>query len=99
MSSTPRSTSPTRDRGALRCRRARSPAPRSKDRLVKVGLAIWSFRASCRLSDRNFTGVCSNFTKFGKGFLNPSHYLGPGAGGEDVWRYFQPQQSETQEAS
>ena len=47
---------------------------------------------------RKFYGISSNFTKFGKGFLNPSLYL-PRCGGQDVWRYFQPQSGQTQEAS
>ncbi len=42
----------------------------------------------------------SNFTEFGKGFLNHSLYpLHAGSGNQDVTRQFQPQQSETQAAS
>src|SRR5690349_21731749 len=47
---------------------------------------------------RKFYGISSNFTKFGKGFLKPSSYL-PALGGRDVWRNFQPQTDQTQEAS
>ena len=43
MSWTPRSASPTRDRGALPCRRARSRAPPRRARLVKTGLSATAF--------------------------------------------------------
>src|SRR4051812_4390011 len=49
MSSTPRSASPVRARGALPCRRARSPAPPWRGRLVKAWLAVLSTLASSRV--------------------------------------------------
>src|SRR5258708_7767102 len=41
----------------------------------------------------------SNFTEFGKAFLNPAPYLACGVGGKDVTHQFQPQKSQTQAAS
>src|SRR6266478_7904039 len=83
---------------ALACMRARFPAPPRKARLVNAQLSAKGFPAPCHLSVVNLRGG-SNFTEFGKGFLNPALYLACGAGGKDVTHQFQPQKSETQAAS
>ena len=67
--------SPTRGRAALPCRRARSPAPRSASPFGEGLLAAGSSRASCHGSVWRIYRISSNFTEFGKGFLNPSLYL------------------------
>src|SRR6266446_1347854 len=83
---------------ALACMRARTLAPPRKARLVNAQLSAKSFPAPCHLSVVNLRGG-SNYTEFGKGFLNPSTYLACGVGGKDVTHQFQPQKSETQAAS
>src|SRR5260370_37295329 len=80
------------------CRRARSLVPPRQARLVNAQLSAKSFPAPCHLSVVNLRGG-SNFTEFGKGFLNPSTYLACGVGGKDVTHQFQLQKSETQAAS
>src|SRR5215207_3381724 len=67
--------------------------PFGKDLVRDVVISL----ASCRIHPK-FYGISSNFTKFGKGFLNPSLYLAVW-GAEDVWRHIQPQSGQTQEAS
>src|SRR5690349_8049093 len=78
--------------------RARSPAPPEPDRLVKTWLAAPSYLSLHIVFQPEVYGISSNFTKFGKGFLKPSLYPALRGAGY-VWRYFQPQSDQTQEAS
>src|SRR5882672_3205858 len=95
---TPRSTLSMRNHGALPYRRVRYPAPPRKARLVKAELSAKDFRAPRCLPIHNFTGSIQ-FYQVQERLFEPFPLSCTWVGDRDVTLHFQPQKSETQEAS